>query len=63
MQHKLLIIIVSPNIHISLGISQKKVNCVWSLKQNLGQGPMLLKKKTHKETGISMGFFHILHEV
>ena len=38
----------------------KKVKWVWSLGQNLGKlAPNVVK---NKETGISMGFFHILHE-
>ena len=35
---------------------------MWSLGQNLGQIRSNVVKK-NKETGISMGFFHILYEV
>ena len=61
LQHKLLILIVSPNIfHWK---AAKKSKWVWSLGQILGQTRSNVVKK-NKETGISMGFFfHILHEV
>ena len=60
LQHKLLTLIVSPNIfHWK---SAKKVNWVWSLGQNLGQISSNVVKK-NKETCISMAFFHILQEV
>ena len=39
----------------------KKVKWVWSLEQISGQIMLMLRK--NKETGMSVGFFHILHVV
>ena len=43
------------------GNTPKKVKWVWSLEQISGQIRSMLRK--NKETGISIGFFHILHVV
>ena len=53
LQHKLLIWIVSPNIFHWKSAKKSKVAVVF--------GVQCCEK--NKETGISMGFFHILHEV
>ena len=57
MQLKLLILIVSPNIFHWKSAKESKVGVVFGAKC----GPNVLKK--NKGTGISMVFFHILHEV
>ena len=58
LKHKLLILIESPAQHISLEISQKKVNWVWCLGQNLGHmvANMLWK---NKENQLSQWVFFI----
>ena len=60
LQHKLLILIVSPNIFH--GKSAKKGKWVWSLGQNLGQSKSNVVKKA-KKLVFQWGFFQILHEV
>ena len=60
LQHKLLILIVPLTYFI--GNHTKKAKWVWSLGPNLGQISSDVVKK-NKETGISMVFFHILHEI
>ena len=52
LEHKLLLLIESPNF---IGNQPKKVKVVWSLGQNLGQIWFWCGK--NKETGISVGFF------